>query len=417
MRLIDAASAGESKVHIRWVSLAKLGAEGAHVDAADLARLAPRMTTTVIAPGSGGEDERFTYAPVLAGDGRGALELSERLDSERAFTRRSILDTIQTTAALGLLTALLSYLLSSWFVGRPVRALVEMARRMGRRDFGGPVKLASRDELAELAAEMNATGDALLEADARLASETAARIAALEQLRHADRLNTVGKLAAGVAHELGTPLNVVVARAELIAKGDANPESREYARIVVDSARKMTRIIRQLLEFARRREPRKEQGDVATVASHTLDLLRPLAQKQRVELRLYQAGGPHTTRFDAGQIEQALTNLVVNAVQAMSGGGEVDVRVTRERAYASGDHGRLEGEWIAVRVLDRGQGIAPEHLPHIFEPFFTTKDVGSGTGLGLSVAYGIAGDHGGWIDVESRRGQGTTFALFLPVHP
>ena len=287
---------------------------------------------------------------------------------------------------------------------------------MGRRDFGGPVKLTSRDELAELASELNATSDALIEADARLARETEARISALEQLRHADRLTTVGKLAAGVAHELGTPLNVVVARAEMIASGDASAdESREYAGIIADYARKMTHIIQQLLEFARRRGRRKGQSDVGTLTSRTLDLLRPLAEKHRVELCLYAAGGPHVTRLDAGQIEQALTNLVVNAVQAMPGGGQVDVWLTRERASPPTGHEGLDGEWIVVRVRDRGQGIAAEHLPHIFEPFFTTKDVGSGTGLGLSVAYGIAGDHGGWIDVESDTRPGTTFALFLPV--
>ena len=303
MRIIDAANAGEGKIRLRWVSLAKPGAEGAHVDAAALARLAPRTTATVIAVGDQGEDERFTYAPVSAGDGSGALELSEGLDAERAFTRRSVFDSVQTTVALGLLTALLSYLLGSWLVGRPVRGLVEKARRLGLRDFGGPVKLTSRDELAELASEMNATGDALIAADARLASETAARIAALEQLQHADRLSTVGKLAAGVAHQLGTPLNVVIARAEMIATGDASADlSRDYARIIAGSARTMTHIIRQLLEFARRRAPRKEQGDVVTVAGHTLDLLRPLAEKQRVQLRLDETGGPHATRLDAGQI-------------------------------------------------------------------------------------------------------------------
>jgi two-component system NtrC family sensor kinase len=202
----------------------------------------------------------------------------------------------------------------------------------------------------------------------------------------------------------------------MIAAGEATlDESRDYANIIVDSARKMTRIIRQLLEFARRRGPRKERGDVAAVAGHALELLRPLAQRQRVLLQLDDRGGPFSTSLDAGQIEQALTNLVVNAVQATPGGGQVDVSVSRERARPPSDHGCSEAEWIAVRVRDRGEGIAPEHLPHVFEPFFTTKDVGSGTGLGLSVAYGIASDHGGWIGVDSEPGQGSTFALFLPV--
>ncbi|MGH7439958.1 MAG: sensor histidine kinase, partial [Polyangiaceae bacterium] len=127
-------------------------------------------------------------------------------------------------------------------------------------------------------------------------------------------------------------------------------------------------------------------------------------------------GGPHAAPVDAAQIEQALTNLVVNAVQATPAdpGGVVEVSVNVERAVPPPDHTGAEGEWVAVRVRDRGEGIAPEHLAHVFEPFFTTKDVGTGTGLGLSVTYGIVNDHGGWMTVESQPGIGTTFALFLP---
>jgi two-component system, NtrC family, sensor kinase len=419
MRLVDAANTGAARIHIRWVWLdLPASAADLRVDAADLATVQPGSTITRIARDAGGQDERFTYAPMRENDRPGALELSEKLEAERAYTRRTIADTVQTTLVLAVMTALLSYVLGSFFVGFPVRALVAKARKIGRRDFTDPVRLKSQDELGELAREMNATSDALVEADALLARETAARIAALEQLRHADRLTTVGKLASGVAHELGTPLNVVVARAEMIAAGDVTPgDSRDYANIIVDSARKMTRIIRQLLEFARRRGPRKERHDLSSVAGHGLDLLRPLAERQRVSLVLSATATRVEALVDAAQIEQALTNLVVNAVQAMPNGGRVEVDVRRERARPPADHGGPEGEWIAVRVHDHGEGIPPEILQHVFEPFFTTKDVGTGTGLGLSVAYGIAQDHGGWIAADSSPGQGSTFALFLPVDP
>jgi signal transduction histidine kinase len=248
-----------------------------------------------------------------------------------------------------------------------------------------------------------------------VARETAARIATLEQLRHADRLTTVGKLASGVAHELGTPLNVVGARAQMIAGGEATAtESRVFARVIVESAQKMTRIIRQLLEFARRQDPCKEKHDVAAVARRGLELLGPLAQKQRVELALDDGGASYETNVDSAQIEQALTNLIVNAIQATAGPGEVTIRVRRERKRPPADHGGAEGEWIAVHVSDTGRGIPPENLSRVFEPFFTTKDVGEGTGLGLSVAYGIVRDHHGWIDVRSEPGQGSTFTMFLP---
>jgi two-component system, NtrC family, sensor kinase len=419
LQLLAAANAGEGKIRVRWVW--PTGAEAAtdlHVDGATLAGVAPGTTLTRIVPDSRGVPERFTYAIVPLGDRIGALELSENLEAERAYVRRTVIETVRTTVVLALTTALVSYLLGLWLVGRPVRALVDKARRIGRGDFGGPLELTSRDELSELAAELNASANALVQANGRVARETAARIATLEQLRHADRLTTVGKLASGVAHELGTPLNVVGARAQMIAAGEASPsESRDYARVIVESAQKMTRIIRQLLEFARRQDPRKEKHDVAAVARRGLELLRPLAQKQRVELALDESGATCETNVDSAQIEQALTNLVVNAIQAMSGPGEVTVRVRRERKRPPVDHGGPEGEWIAVHVSDTGRGIPSENLSRVFEPFFTTKDVGEGTGLGLSVAYGIVRDHDGWIDVWSEPGKGSTFTVFLPTEP
>jgi two-component system NtrC family sensor kinase len=416
MALVAAANAGESRIRFQWDWLDGTGAAtDLHVDHAALEALPPGSTTTVIAPDEHGNDERFTYAPLVVDGRRGALELSEHLDAERAYTRRTVNETIQTTGLLALVTALLSYVLGSFFVGGPVRALVEKARRIGRGEFGDPVVLASRDELAEVADELNATSDALVVANANVARETAARIATLEQLRHADRLTTVGKLASGVAHELGTPLNVVVARGEMIARGETTAdETRDYAGVIVSSAQKMTRIIRQLLEFARRRGPRKERRDVAGITERVLELLRPLAQRQSVTLSLEASGGPHEADVDAGQIEQVLTNLVVNAVQAMPRGGPVEVSVRRERAKPPADHGGAEGDWLALRVRDQGEGIAPDVLPHVFEPFFTTKDVGTGTGLGLSVAHGIVSDHGGWIAVESSPMHGSTFVVYLP---
>jgi signal transduction histidine kinase len=416
MELIDAATTDERRIRVRWVWL---DSAKVVIDPVDLARLAPGATTTRIAPGADGEDARFTYAPLRIEGRLGALELSEGLANERAFTRRAVADTLAAAAALAIATTLVSYLLGVWFVGRPIRELVDKARRIGRGEFGGPVHLTQHDEIAQLAHEMNATSERLVEAREGVARETAARIATLEQLRHADRLTTVGKLASGVAHELGTPLNVVAARAEMIAAGEASPtEAREYAGIIVESTKKMTAIIRQLLEFARRRGPHKEPSDLARLAIHTLELLRPLAARQRVTLAFEGPVERRGASVDPGQIEQALTNLIVNAVQAMKDGGTVHVTVRQEAVHrppaGPGSEARDE-DCIAVRVRDEGQGIEAEHLPHVFEPFFTTKDVGSGTGLGLSVAHGIVQDHGGWIDVSSEPGHGSTFTCFLPV--
>ena len=117
---------------------------------------------------------------------------------------------------------------------------------------------------------------------------------------------------------------------------------------------------------------------------------------------------------DPDQIQQVLTNLMVNAIQAMPDGGAVQVAIRRERARPPEDHEADQGDYFCIEVKDEGEGIPQEDLPHLFEPFFTTKEVGEGTGLGLSIAYGIVLEHGGWIDVASQPGQGSRFLAYLP---
>src|SRR5262249_3720184 len=157
----------------------------------------------------------------------------------------------------------------------------------GEGDFSGPLQLAHKDELGLLATEINAMSDRLVEATRRVERETAARIATLDQLRHADRLMTVGMLASGIAHELGTPLNVVSARAQMIAGGECtDDEAKEYAGVIGSAADRMAKIIRQLLAFARRKSPQKAPRDLAQIAGETCELLRPLADKRQVRFEL-----------------------------------------------------------------------------------------------------------------------------------
>ena len=250
-----------------------------------------------------------------------------------------------------------------------------------------------------------------------LTRETTAHIATLEQLRHRDRLATVGKLASGLAHELGTPLNVVAGRAQLIATTPGlDGETVASARIIDEQSRRMTGIIRQLLDFARRRGPSTERIDLVELARRTLHLLGPLAQKRRIELDLeVTPGGPIAAEVDHAQLQQALTNLVMNGVQAMDEGGRLVVEVGAARVHPPEEHGGPEDEYAFLRVIDGGCGIAPDHVAQIFEPFFTTKPVGEGTGLGLSIAYGIVRDHGGWIGVQSEPGRGSRIAMYVPV--
>ena len=248
-----------------------------------------------------------------------------------------------------------------------------------------------------------------------LAKETTARIATVEQLRHRDRLATVGQISSGIAHEVGTPLNVIGGRARLITETDTTLiEAKQHAAAIVEQSERVASTIRQLLDFARRRGPQQEMAHIGDLARRVLGLLRPLAGKRSVELVLLSGGTAAAAAVDSTQIEQALSNLVMNAIQAIPDGGTVRVGVdTVSRPMPEDGSGPLL-EHVRLTVEDSGTGIATENLPHIFEPFFTTQQAGAGTGLGLSITHEIIRDHGGWIEVRSEPWKGSRFTVFLP---
>jgi signal transduction histidine kinase len=240
--------------------------------------------------------------------------------------------------------------------------------------------------------------------DQLLSQRISAHVETVDQLRHRDRLALVGQIASGLAHELGTPLNVIAGRAKLLLDPSlAKAELSAHSRSIIEQTERMTRLIRQLLDFARRRGPELGPVDIRSLCRHLLELLEPLARKRNVGLHLDSSDGDCTASVDYNQIQQAVSNLVMNALQAMPTGGQVVVRVQSEQA-----------EQIAISVTDTGTGIAKEHLQRIFEPFFTTQAAGDGTGLGLSITEGIVRDHDGSIQVESELGRGTTFRITLP---
>ncbi len=233
--------------------------------------------------------------------------------------------------------------------------------------------------------------------------ETTARIATVEQLRHRDRLAMVGQISSGIAHEIGTPLNVIAGRARLITEPDATlDEARKHAVAILEQSDRVASIIRQLLDFARRRGPQRDQTSLLDLAGRVLGMLRPLAAKRQVELTLDPNSVPATALFDAMQIEQALGNLVMNAIQAIAERGHVRVAVHIAHKASAGEFGGRSGEYAVLQVTDDGMGIAKENIAQIFEPFFTTQCAGEGTGLGSSITDEIIRDHGGWIEVESQ---------------
>ncbi len=344
------------------------------------------------------------------------LEVRESESSHYQWVRSLLVRVLVSAFALLLTFVVVASVMGRRIIGLPVERLVSFAQRFGRGDFSVRVGLQGSNELGELGRQLDVMADTLLAARDRLSREELEKRAAEERLHHAERLATVGKLAAGIAHEMGTPLSVVGTWGRMIATGEVTgDEVAKGGQIVADEAAVMTRIIRQLLDFARRRTPQRGEVELNVLLGSTLRLIGTLASRRQVTL-VHRETPALVAQVDQVQLQQVLTNLVINAVQSMSGGGTVTVFADQAKAEAPADVDprRTERTWAVIHVVDEGAGIAPEVISRIFEPFFTTKEVGEGTGLGLSVSWSIVRDHGGWIDVKSVVGQGTHFSVFLP---
>ncbi|MGP8012938.1 MAG: sensor histidine kinase, partial [Smithella sp.] len=358
----------------------------------------------------------YTYVPVkIAKQKPGALELSESLSQLDNYTRTAIIRIFILMGELVLIAGLAVLLLGFGMIGRPLHRLIEKIRRIGEGNLSEPLYLSGSGEFSELATALNTMCEQLNDARENVRQETTARIAAIEQLRHADRLKTIGGLASGIAHELGTPLNVVSGRAGLIAAGDlSETEILKSATIIKTQSERMTAIIRHLLDFARRHSPKKTMVDLRQIVLQTINLMSPHAQKQNTGLFFAGEDIPAMVKVDAGQIQQVLTNLIVNALHAINKDGKVEVGIRQEHTQNPAGGNESAKDYFCLYVLDEGIGIQEKDIKHLFEPFFTTKDAGHGTGLGLSIAYGIIEEHGGWIEVKSTPGAGSCFSVYLP---
>jgi signal transduction histidine kinase len=357
----------------------------------------------------------FTYVPVSVGaPSVVALEVSRSLAGHADVRRTVVRNAALTALGVAALSALVTTLLCLALIERPLAALVTQARRVGEGDLSYRIVTRRHDEIAVLGQEMNRMCDRLRELQESERAQVQAKTQALAQLRHADRLATVGRLAAGLAHELGTPLNVVHARAKQLAAGEHAPDDvHEKGRIIVEQVDRMTKLIRQLLDFARKREMKPAEVDLGALVGSAAALLEPIGRKRSVSLEV-RGESPLRARVDSEQMTQVLLNLVMNAIHASGPGQTVTLTFDRGRAVPPPEDGGPEQPCARVEVRDHGTGIPSDALSRIFEPFYTTKDVGEGTGLGLSVAYGIVKDHGGWMDVVSKPGEGSAFTVWLP---
>lgn len=303
------------------------------------------------------------------------------------------------------------------YLTQPLSDLTSMAQQLGEGRLDRRMHIESDGEIGQLSLAFDNMADSLQAAQETLEQKVAERTEALEhsqqQLLQAAKLASIGELAGGVAHEINNPASIMLMRIaqleEELGALNVSEEATEDVAVIGRQVEKISRIVSGLLTFSRRSTTELRPLDVNDVVRRTVHLMEDLVKSRGIELELDLAGALPRTRGDSSQIEQVLLNLVNNALDAMPRGG----RITFITRVSGGDENR--GPAVKLSVVDTGTGIAPEHLDRIFDPFFTTKEPGEGTGLGLSVSYGIAEQHGGVLEASSAPDVGTRFDLRLPV--
>ncbi len=316
-------------------------------------------------------------------------------------------------------TIIVGYILAQ-SIAKPILRLRSISTSVAAGDLDQSTGFERADEIGELASAFDTMTFRLRERTAeaaRLYAETVERNeelaeinarlqSAQAQLVQSEKLASVGQLTAGIVHDVKNPLAVIKGLAEeLHEEVGIDPSTRAQLTTIRDSASRASTIVTDLLKFARQSTPEMQRRDMRETIQSSLRLTEYLTRKGKVEVSVELPDQPIMLAYDAQQIEQVLINLITNAVQAMQHGGSLRVSLTKS------------GSKVAITIQDTGTGIPKQNLKRIFDPFFTTKPEGEGTGLGLSVSYGIVSRHGGTIEVESELGWGTTFTVFLPEDP
>jgi signal transduction histidine kinase len=315
--------------------------------------------------------------------------------------------------------------------GKPLRRLLEGIDAVGEGDLSRVILAQRDDEIGTIAGRFNAMTGSLRDAreDGRRGAE--ARLALEARLRQSEKLATIGQMAAEIAHEVGTPLNVIGGRARAISKiiaRQSNPDEGsgelvknpsaeivKNAGIIGGEVERITKIIRQVLDFSRKRGPTVTRVRVPAIVAEAVQFVAETTRRQgiAVEIRPPAPDLPDIAG-DPDQLQQVCLNLLMNAIHAMPAGGTLRLAAERVVRRKGGLDLAAPAEFVVLEISDSGTGIPEAHRDRIFEPFFTTRDEGQGTGLGLAVSNGIVKDHDGWIEVESGEGRGAVFRVFLP---
>ncbi len=332
----------------------------------------------------------------LRGEGK---KLKEFSDSITHLERRRVNDIILSSKRLLIFSfwaILASALLISHFISqkivRSLRAIEKMTKSISEGSFHKIEGFRARDELGSVITAINSMSEELAHRE--------------EQIIQSKKLASLGILTAGVAHEITNPLNNISMIAQTYAEvyQTLSEEDRiDFMNKVDAETERIRKIVKNLLDFSKPKDAHPKEADVNVVIQKTLTLVQNMVDVQNIDTTVkLEKGLPHLF-IDEDQIQQVLVNLITNAVQAMTAGGKLFIASRAAR----------KDDAVEITVMDTGKGIPPEFLPHIFDPFFSTKGEG-GTGLGLSVSYGIIKNHGGEIRVESKVSIGTTFTVELP---
>ncbi len=321
---------------------------------------------------------------------------------ERKFTdvKRNALWTFVGISLGAIAIAILICCFLSKTLMKPISALVLAARRLADGDLKQRVQPdESTEEIRALGEAFNSIAASIEDRDKRLQQR------AQEEIMKSEKLAMIGRLAAGVAHEINNPLGSILLFSRLLLrKAPAEGLQRENLERITKEAERCQKIVQGLLEFAHKQEPKTEPLDINEVVQKSVSLLEKQAMFHNVKIIKDFHWDLPPVCADASQLQEVFVNILVNSAEAMNGEGTLTITT---RAVPDDDR-------VEIRFADTGCGIPEEDLHRLFEPFFTTKDVGNGTGLGLSISYGIIQRHGGTVEVASRVNEGSTFLITLP---
>ncbi|HTU02181.1 MAG TPA: ATP-binding protein [Candidatus Sulfotelmatobacter sp.] len=359
--------------------------------------------------------------PVRWPGGRtGVLEVRQDLSSTQARFRRAVRERLVSRLIVLGLFVLTVVALTRWNIGRPIRSLIAGARAVGRGDLSQRIRIQRRDEIGELAEEFNRMAGNLQAAHDEILRQAEERLRLEQEVHQSQKLAEVGMLAAEVAHEIGTPLNIISGRAEVLDRLIQEPAERRHLGVILRQTERITGIIRALLDYTRPRRPNLRPEAVLPILGRVADFLLERSRRRGIRILLDLPVGLPRVQADPDQLQQLFLNLLMNALDASSPGESVRLAAGPDpllpvEGRAGIVRGKAEGGCLSIHILDEGKGLTPEQLNHVFEPFFSTKASGQGTGLGLPIVEEIIRAHRGEVEMLSVPGRGTEIVVRIPL--